>query len=55
MNRDNPSDPENGEDPWASLTPEENRRAQRHLRILYGAMILMIVGPLVLLIIFGRR
>lgn len=54
MNRDKPSDREECDDPWAKLSPEQRKKAQVHLRILYGVMVLMIIGPLILLLVFGR-
>lgn len=55
MDRDKPSDQEECDDPWAKLSPEQRKKAQVHLRILYGVMVLMIIGPLILLLVFGRR
>ena len=35
------------EDPWAKLSPEEKKKAERHLLILYVFMGLMVVAPFI--------
>jgi len=35
------------DDPWAELSPEQRKRAQRHLWILYAAMIIMGILPFI--------
>ena len=44
-----PSNPETPE-----FTPEELKRAERHQYILYGAMVLFLVLPFVLLFMTGK-
>jgi len=41
-------DQESKEDPWSKLSPEERKRAERHLYILYAVMIAFAVLPILL-------
>lgn len=42
------------EDPWEKLSPEERKRAERHLVILYVVMGLMVVVPFVFFYFFRK-
>jgi hypothetical protein len=44
----------NGEDPWQQLSPEERKRAERHLIILYIVMGTMVVAPFVFFYFFRK-
>lgn len=55
MSNHPPETPESApEDPWQKLSPEERKRAERHLIILYVAMGLMVVLPFVFFILFRK-
>ncbi len=42
------------EDPWQKLTPAEKKRAERHLILLYVAMILMVISPFIVFFFFKK-
>lgn len=44
-------DPYEIEDPWAKLSPEEKKKAERHLLILYISMGLMVIAPFIVFFI----
>jgi len=48
--KETPDDPSSEEDPWKKLSPDERKRAERHLMILYVSMILMVVVPFFILL-----
>jgi len=48
------SNPPPSEDPWQKLTPEERKRANRHLIILYIAMFVMVASPFIVLLILKQ-
>lgn len=42
------------EDPWEKLSPEERKKAERHLFILYVFMGLMVVTPFIVFFILKK-
>lgn len=42
------------EDPWEKLSDDERKKAERHLKILYGVMILFVILPFIVFFLTRR-
>jgi hypothetical protein len=51
---DSSCEPETQEDPWAKLDPAARKKAERHLYMLYAAMIILGLLPFILFLIFRK-